>query len=73
MICFVRKQKLGADYIATGHYARMIDGKLYRGVDRNKDQTYFLSQVSKEQLQNVLFPVGDLEKSEVRKLRKNMI
>ena len=46
----------------------MIDGKLYRGVDRNKDQTYFLSQVSKEQLQNVLFPVGDLEKSEVRKI-----
>lgn len=67
MFCKEAK-KLGADYIATGHYARMIDGKLYRGVDRNKDQTYFLSQVSKEQLQNVLFPVGDLEKSEVRKI-----
>lgn len=60
--------KLGADYIATGHYARLKDGKLLRGVDNNKDQTYFLSQLSKEQLKNVLFPVGDLEKPEVRKI-----
>ncbi len=60
--------ELGADYIATGHYARMVDGKLYRGIDSNKDQTYFLSQVSKKQLENVLFPVGDLNKSEVRKI-----
>lgn len=61
-------KKLGADYIATGHYARIKDGKLLRGVDSNKDQTYFLSQVSKEQLKNVLFPVGDLEKPVVRKI-----
>lgn len=60
--------KLGADYIATGHYARMQDGKLLRGVDDNKDQTYFLSQVSKEQLSHVLFPVGELIKPEVRKI-----
>ena len=60
--------KLGADYIATGHYARLIDGKLYKGLDKNKDQTYFLSQVSKKQLENVLFPVGELQKSEVRKI-----
>lgn len=60
--------KLGADYIATGHYARMEDGKLLRALDSNKDQTYFLSQVSKEQLKNVLFPIGDLEKTEVRKI-----
>ena len=66
---FAKKARdLGADYIATGHYARMIDGKLYKGKDLNKDQTYFLSQVSKEQLKNVLFPVGELEKSEVRKI-----
>ena len=64
--------KLGADYIATGHYARMIDGKLYRGLDKNKDQTYFLSQVSKEQLSNVIFPVGELEKEEVRKIAKEL-
>ena len=61
-------KKLGADKIATGHYARMVDGKLLRGVDSNKDQTYFLSQVSKEQLKDVLFPIGDLTKSEVRKI-----
>ena len=61
-------KKIGADYIATGHYARIKDSKLLRGIDDNKDQTYFLSQISKEQLENVLFPVGDLEKSEVRKI-----
>lgn len=60
--------KLGADYIATGHYARIENGKLLRGVDSNKDQTYFLSQLSKKQLSNVLFPVGDLEKKEVRQI-----
>lgn len=66
---FAKKaRELGADYIATGHYARMKDGKLLRGIDNNKDQTYFLSQVSKEQLKNVLFPVGDLIKPEVRKI-----
>jgi len=61
-------QKLGADYIATGHYARIKDGKLLRAVDENKDQTYFLSQVSKEQLQNVLFPIGEMLKPDVRKI-----
>lgn len=60
--------KLGADYIATGHYAKMEDGKLLRSKDTNKDQTYFLSQVSKEQLSNVIFPLGDIEKPEVRKI-----
>ena len=61
-------RKLGADYIATGHYARLKDGKLLRGVDNNKDQTYFLSQLNHEQLKDVLFPIGDLEKPEVRRL-----
>ena len=66
---FVKEaEKLGADYIATGHYARIKDGKLLRGVDSNKDQTYFLSQLSEKQLKNVLFPIGDLEKTEVRKI-----
>ena len=62
------------DYIAMGHYARIEHGeppKLLRGKDTNKDQTYFLSQLSAEQLNNVLFPVGDLEKSEVRRLAKD--
>ena len=61
-------KKLGADYIATGHYARIENGKLLKAVDENKDQTYFLSQVSKEQLKNVLFPIGDMIKPEVRKI-----
>ena len=66
---FIREAKrLGADYIATGHYARIYNGYLLRGVDSNKDQTYFLSQLTKEQLENVLFPIGHLEKSEVRKI-----
>ena len=61
-------EKLGADYIATGHYARIENGKLLKALDDNKDQTYFLSQVSKEQLKNVLFPIGDMIKSDVRKI-----
>ncbi|MDD2181590.1 MAG: tRNA 2-thiouridine(34) synthase MnmA, partial [Bacilli bacterium] len=61
-------KKLGADYIATGHYARLIDGKLLRGIDDGKDQTYFLSQLNNNQLKNVLFPVGELTKPEVRKI-----
>ena len=64
-------KKLGADYIATGHYARIKNGKLLRGLDQNKDQTYFLSQLSSRQLENVLFPIGDLEKAEVRKIAKD--
>ena len=60
--------KLGAKYVATGHYARMQDGKLLRGIDSNKDQTYFLAQVPKENFQNIIFPVGDLTKDEVRKI-----
>ena len=66
---FVKEaKKLGADYIATGHYARIKDGKLLRAIDDNKDQTYFLSQLSNEQLKNVLFPIGELPKPEVRKI-----
>ncbi len=62
--------KLGADYIATGHYARVdyLDGeyKLLRGVDNNKDQTYFLCTLGQYQLSKSIFPVGHLKKSEVR-------
>lgn len=66
---FIKEAKrLSADYIATGHYARIKDGYLLRGIDDNKDQTYFLSQLTKEQLKNVLFPVGNIVKDEVRKI-----
>lgn len=63
-------KKLGADYIATGHYAKMENGYLCRSKDTNKDQTYFLSQLSKEQLQNVIFPLGDITKDKVREIAK---
>ncbi|KHF41979.1 tRNA 2-thiouridine(34) synthase MnmA [Halalkalibacter okhensis] len=61
---------LGADYVATGHYARVEerDGKhvLLRGVDDNKDQTYFLNALSQKQLSKTMFPIGHLPKKEVR-------
>lgn len=63
-------KKYNADYIATGHYARMIDGSLYKGIDENKDQTYFLAQLTNDQLKDVLFPVGNLNKKEVREIAK---
>ncbi|MBQ9513682.1 MAG: tRNA 2-thiouridine(34) synthase MnmA [Clostridia bacterium] len=62
--------ELGAEYIATGHYCDILheDGKHYllKAKDQNKDQTYFLNQLSQSQLNKVLFPLGKLEKSEVR-------
>ena len=68
--------KLGADYVATGHYCRkeqvQVGGKtIYRllaGADKNKDQSYFLCQLSQEQLRYALFPIGELEKPEVRRI-----
>ena len=69
-------QKLGADYIATGHYAGIShEGDrhyLLRAVDENKDQTYFLNQVSERQLDNVLFPLGELTKPEVRAIATSL-
>lgn len=66
---FIKEAKrLGADYVATGHYAKMENGQLMRSKDQNKDQTYFLSQLSHKQLENILFPLGDIDKPEVRKL-----
>ncbi|MFD0674166.1 tRNA 2-thiouridine(34) synthase MnmA [Cohnella sp. GCM10027633] len=63
---------LGADVIATGHYARVTleDGeyKLLRGVDNNKDQTYFLNALNQSQLSRAMFPIGHLQKPEVRKI-----
>ncbi len=64
-------KKLDADFIAMGHYAQVEHGehpKLIRGTDSNKDQTYFLCQLNPEQLNMTLFPIGDIEKPEVRKI-----
>jgi tRNA-specific 2-thiouridylase len=64
--------RLGAEKIATGHYARVDSSnhgfRLLRGLDASKDQSYFLHRLSQEQLSRVMFPVGELEKSEVRKI-----
>lgn len=58
----------GADFVATGHYARNEGGKLLRGKDADKDQSYFLWQMTEKDLQRALFPVGALSKPEVRAL-----
>ena len=63
-------RRLGADKIATGHYARINGNRLLRGLDNNKDQTYFLAQVTPNQLKDVLFPVGELVKDDVRRIAK---
>ena len=66
-------QKLGADYVATGHYCRKIEKEdgtvgLLTGKDNNKDQSYFLCQLNQNQLVKALFPIGELEKSKVREI-----
>ena len=70
-------KKLGADYVATGHYCRketFVDEqgheihRILAGADPNKDQSYFLCQLTQEQLSQAMFPIGDIEKPEVRRL-----
>lgn len=56
----------GADAIATGHYARVDDGRLYAGIDKSKDQSYFLYRISHEALKHTLMPIGELKKTRVR-------
>lgn len=58
----------GADMIATGHYARVAEGQLRQARDTNKDQTYFLYRVTRAALEKTLFPLGDYEKSDVRRM-----
>lgn len=65
--------ELGAEYVATGHYARVTRDEngvthMLRGIDNNKDQTYFLNQLSQEQLSKVMFPLGEMDKKEVRRI-----
>ena len=72
---------LGADYVATGHYCKkniieLSSGKkvysLISGIDKDKDQSYFLCQLSQKQLSKILFPIGDLKKSQVRKIASEL-
>ncbi|MCK4904674.1 tRNA 2-thiouridine(34) synthase MnmA [bacterium] len=75
---FRKAKSLGADYIATGHYAKVgYDRKnerylLKKGKDKKKDQSYFLFPLSQEQLEYTLFPLGDYTKEDVRKLAKKI-
>jgi len=68
-------KSIGANYLATGHYARVLTGheglfELWKGQDPGKDQTYFLSMLTQEQLAHTLFPLGELRKSDVRRIAK---
>lgn len=65
---YEKAREQGADFIATGHYARIIDGQLARAVDEKKDQTYFLYRISEEALSHTIFPIGGMIKSDVKKL-----
>ncbi len=68
-VCFDYARRLGADWVATGHYARVEhtpNVRLLKGLDPNKDQSYFLHAMPAEALRRTLFPIGHLEKSEVR-------
>lgn len=66
---FLKKAvEMGADFVATGHYAQNTEGNLIKGKDETKDQSYFLWTLRQEQLGKILFPVGGFKKSEVRKL-----
>lgn len=68
---FLKKAlQMGADYIATGHYVKIKDEKLFISKDKNKDQSYFLWPLTQKQLQYCLFPIGDYTKDEVRKLAR---
>ncbi len=74
-ILFKKMEELGCDFLATGHYAKLLrdeDGmvQLHRGKDKAKDQTYFLYNLTQNQLKKILFPLGDFDKSEVRELAK---
>lgn len=68
--------KNGFDYVATGHYARVVHhpdhSELLKGLDLNKDQSYFLAQISQSALAKTLFPLGDLEKPEVRRIADHL-
>jgi tRNA-specific 2-thiouridylase len=67
-VCFEHAMRLGAEWFATGHYARTEGGRLLRGHDPNKDQSYFLHTVPGTMLARTLFPVGGLPKADVRRI-----
>ena len=69
---FRHGQKLGFETFATGHYAKVQDGKLFKAADLNKDQSYFLAQVRRGCFEHTLFPLADIEKPEVRRIAEKL-
>ena len=67
---FKEAKKRGAQFIATGHYVKKRGGFLYKAKDETKDQSYFLWSLSKEQIKNSLFPLGNFKKEEIKKIIK---
>ena len=67
-----KAKELGASFLATGHYCQTEDGKLLKGNDPGKDQSYFLYTINKDILKEVLFPIGHLNKSQVREIAKQI-
>ena len=65
---FKELRKRDADFVATGHYAAIKDNNLVRGIDKNKDQSYFLWQLGYKMLERILFPLGNLKKEETKKI-----
>ena len=70
-LLFNKLSQFRADFLATGHYIRVKNGKLLKGKDKNKDQSYFLWQLTPKLLNKVLFPVGGYTKKEVKQLARN--
>jgi tRNA-specific 2-thiouridylase len=74
-VCFDHARRLGADYVATGHYARVVHDPapvLLKGLDPDKDQSYFLNAMPAAALARTLFPIGELRKPEVRRLAQQL-
>ncbi len=72
-VLFKKMEELGCDFLATGHYAKLLTNKngtveLHRGIDQTKDQTYFLYNLSQDRLKKILFPLGEYDKPAVKKL-----
>ena len=67
-----KASKLKVNYIATGHYVRTKNGKLFTAKDKQKDQSYFLWTLKQKQLKKILFPIGDYTKKEIREMAKNL-
>lgn len=63
-----KAKSMGFDLVATGHYAKIEDGKIYRAKDETKDQSYFLWKLKSDQIERLIFPLSDYEKSEVRRM-----